>query len=765
MRAKQDRAGDHDRARGMALLIHGDAAFAGEGVVQEIAQPEPARRLQRPAARSTSSSTTRSASPRRRRRRARPPTPPTSPRCCRSRSSTSTARTRRRWPRWCGWRIGLPAHVPARRGRSTCTATAAAATTRATSRRSPSRSVPADRAAARPSARATSSTCSSSAGSRGRRPTGSPSSARSELERELAEARSQRLRARAARRRPASGAATAAGRSADVQDVDTGVAAGELAGAARRADASARGLPPAPEDRARARRSAARWPRASGRSTGRRPRRWRSRRWRVEGHRVRLSGQDTARGTFSQRHAVLHDVEDGARTCRSRTSRRTRRRSRSSTARSPRRASWASSTATAWTAPTGSSLWEAQFGDFVNAAQVIIDQFIVSAEEKWRRLSGLVLLLPHGFEGQGPEHSSARLERFLAAGRRGQHPGRQPDHAAQYFHVLRRQVRPPVAQAAGRDDAEEPAAAPDGASRRSTDLAQRELPARDRRRGGRARRRSGASCSAAARSTTTSWRSARSSARDDVAIVRLEQLYPLRDERARRGRSRPTRRRHAGRLGAGRAGEHGRVALPARALRRPAASARCPFSGCLPRRASAQPGAPDEQAALTAAIEQAERRAAAARRTIRHARRAQGARPSASRSPRSQIGDWLKQAGDRVRAGRAGGRDRDRQGHGRAARARRRACSREILKQKGETVEVGEVHRTTSRTAPQPACRSRPGRRRASPDAKRAGARARALPGAATLRGSCRPRAALLDRAGASRRRAGDAHAAPAGAS
>ena len=160
----------------------------------------------------------------------------------------------------------------------------------------------------------------------------------------------------------------------------------------------------------------------------------------LEKKHVRLSGQDTGRGTFSNRHAVLHDQENGKR--------------------------WIPlqhvdpgqgrfevfDTPLAEGAPLGFEygystadphtlvVWEAQFGDFANVAQVCIDQFIASAESKWRRMSGLTLLLPHGYEGQGPEHSSARLERFLALCANGNLQVCNLTTPAQLFHALRRQL-------------------------------------------------------------------------------------------------------------------------------------------------------------------------------------------------------------------------------------------------------------------------------------------------------------------------------------
>jgi 2-oxoglutarate dehydrogenase E1 component len=158
---------------------------------------------------------------------------------------------------------------------------------------------------------------------------------------------------------------------------------------------------------------------------------------------VRLSGQDAERGTFTHRHAVLHDYENGTRHVPL----------QHAAAEQARFSVWNSPLSETgvlgfdWgyslDMPEALVLWEAQFGDFANVAQVMIDQFIVSAEQKWGRLSGLVLLLPHGFEGQGPEHSSARLERFLAMAARDNIQVVSATTPAQIFHCLRRQVRRP----------------------------------------------------------------------------------------------------------------------------------------------------------------------------------------------------------------------------------------------------------------------------------------------------------------------------------
>jgi len=158
-----------------------------------------------------------------------------------------------------------------------------------------------------------------------------------------------------------------------------------------------------------------------------------------EGIRIRLSGQDGGRGTFSQRHAVLHDYQDGNEYVP--LQHIARDQAPVEIIDSPLSEAGVLGFEYGYSldCPGGLVLWEAQFGDFSNAAQVIIDQFITTAEEKWRRLSGLVLLLPHGFEGMGPEHSSARLERFLQLGARDNIQVVYPTTPAQYFHCLRRQ--------------------------------------------------------------------------------------------------------------------------------------------------------------------------------------------------------------------------------------------------------------------------------------------------------------------------------------
>ncbi|HSD71675.1 MAG TPA: multifunctional oxoglutarate decarboxylase/oxoglutarate dehydrogenase thiamine pyrophosphate-binding subunit/dihydrolipoyllysine-residue succinyltransferase subunit, partial [Thermoanaerobaculia bacterium] len=161
----------------------------------------------------------------------------------------------------------------------------------------------------------------------------------------------------------------------------------------------------------------------------------------LEGTPIRLTGQDTSRGTFSQRHIVFHDTTTGATWT-------------PLSELEPGKAAFAvydsplSELAVlgfeygySVESPETLDLWEAQYGDFANGAQVVLDQFVTSAEDKWQQTSRLGLLLPHGYEGQGPEHSSARIERYLQLCAEDNLQVCNVTTPAQYFHLLRRQMR------------------------------------------------------------------------------------------------------------------------------------------------------------------------------------------------------------------------------------------------------------------------------------------------------------------------------------
>jgi 2-oxoglutarate dehydrogenase complex, dehydrogenase (E1) component, and related enzymes len=222
----------------------------------------------------------------------------------------------------------------------------------------------------------------------------------------------------------------------------------------------------------------------------------------MDGHTVRLVGQDTRRGTFGQRHAVVVDRHTAAEYF-------PLRRFNSATARFHVYDSLLSEFAAVGfeygysvARPDALVCWEAQFGDFVDGAQTIVDEFISSGEQKWGQRSSVVLLLPHGYEGQGPDHSSARVERFLTV-RAGQHDGCHSDDAGELLPPapLAGAVRP--AQAADRLHPQVDAAAQDGHVR-GGGLHPGLVPAGDRDPASATRRGCARSCCVLARSTTTS---------------------------------------------------------------------------------------------------------------------------------------------------------------------------------------------------------------------------------------------------------------------
>jgi 2-oxoglutarate dehydrogenase E1 component len=247
----------------------------------------------------------------------------------------------------------------------------------------------------------------------------------------------------------------------------------------------------------------------------------------TQGYRIRLAGQDSVRGTFSHRHAYFYDYDTGSPYCQMQ--HLAADQAPVEVVNSPLCEAGALGFEYGYSLdyPDGLILWEAQFGDFVNAAQVILDQFISSAEDKWNRLSGLVLLLPHGFEGMGPEHSSARLERFLTLAAENNIQITQPTTPAQFFHLMRRQPlrkwRKPLVVLTPKSLLRHPKVVSPREQFTSgyfERIIADNLPAQEVKRV--------LICSGKIYYELLAYREEHK--RNDVAIVRLEQFYPLHDE-------------------------------------------------------------------------------------------------------------------------------------------------------------------------------------------------------------------------------------------
>jgi len=244
----------------------------------------------------------------------------------------------------------------------------------------------------------------------------------------------------------------------------------------------------------------------------------------TEGVRIRLTGQDSARGTFSHRHAIFYDNQAGYPYCPLQYL--TKDQAAVEIINSPLSEMGALGFEYGYSldCPSGLVLWEAQFGDFVNVAQVLIDQFLCSAEDKWQRLSGLVMLLPHGFEGMGAEHSSARIERFLTLAALDNIQVAQPTTPAQFFHLLRRQGlwrwRKPLVIFTPKSLLRHPKVV-SSLAEINTGTFQRVLP--DSAPPAKVRRI--LLCSGKIYYDLLAYREEQK--RDDTMIVRLEQLYPL----------------------------------------------------------------------------------------------------------------------------------------------------------------------------------------------------------------------------------------------